>query len=89
MKTKIEIITPDEFELYEDEEDNKVSKEEMIEFAVNWHTDLVSVITNIKKIINESELMEIEEYWNEDGELPTFKIVQTITPNTNTKEQEQ
>jgi hypothetical protein len=75
MKTKIELTieTPDDIKLVDYE--GIVPEEECKEFAKNWHEDLVNFMVEIGKGRLYDILAEaLEEYCNEDGELPSFDI---------------
>lgn len=87
MKTKIEIEieTPERFTLKDYDDDTVTfSEEEELEYAKDWHRAIVSFYKNIEHKLAYDDFIEFEEFYSEDGELPTYKLsVKEVIPSVN------
>ena len=72
---KITLEVSDELCVYDPETGKKTSEEERKDLIKNYFYSLEKIITELgERILDEQFDTELEEYCNEEGELPSFKL---------------
>ncbi len=72
---KITLEVSDNLYVYDSETGKKVSDEERKDFIKEYFYSLEKIITELgSRILDEQYESELEEYYNENGELPAMKL---------------